>query len=55
MIKTILAIAKLILALLEAMKDREVRAIANEARAAKTPEEKRAAAAKIADAMYRNK
>lgn len=44
----------LVAQLVRAMKDREVRKIGEELRGAKTPEQKRDAARKITDYLYRN-
>jgi hypothetical protein len=47
-------VVPLIVQILRAMKDREVRQIGEELRGAKTPEQKRDAARKITDYLYRN-
>lgn len=47
-------VVPLIVQILRAMKEKEVRQIGEELRGAKTPEQKRDAARKITDYLYRN-
>jgi hypothetical protein len=48
----LLIVLPLLSKLFQALKDSKVRAVSQELRAAKTPEEKREAARKIADALH---